>query len=385
MNVAGIVDHRYRLSGVTAYWTSMAACLEALGHSAHTLVLDDGSVDYADRDYAALVGDVHRLRWSADEGQIPMAVQRRVAAIAPRAVIHHYSDRGMALSRAVCPEARDVYVCHSDDPDHYGRVARHRDRLAGVIAVSRECQAELVGSLGLDASRTELVEYAMVAPPSLGPSATRRALPGRSFEIIYAGRVEQPQKRALDILPFVRALEAEGLDARLHIAGDGEARAALQAELGQDERVVFHGVLDERALAARMVRADAFVSFSAFEGLSTSLVQAMWRGCVPVVSSTRSGISFLRDGDNALCFPIGEPARAAALCARLAREPALACALSDRAERSAAARFAPARMRDRLAGALRRFVPPTFGRVDSGASDVSDRVRTYALSPLGGA
>ena len=42
MNIVSIIDNQFYLSGVNAYWSSMARALEILGHTVHTIGLDSG-------------------------------------------------------------------------------------------------------------------------------------------------------------------------------------------------------------------------------------------------------------------------------------------------------------------------------------------------------
>ena len=70
---------------------------------------------------------------------------------------------------------------------------------------------------------------------------------------------------------------------------------------------------------------------SEFEGLSLALLEAMSRGCVPVVSRLPSQSLVIRDGVNALTAPVGDVARFCDHIERLASDRALLARLSARA------------------------------------------------------
>jgi hypothetical protein len=67
---------------------------------------------------------------------------------------------------------------------------------------------------------------------------------------------------------------------------------------------------------------DIYLLFSEYEGLPISLLEALARGVVPVVSRVQSGIpEILVDTVNARTFPIGRPDLAAKIVTELAQDP----------------------------------------------------------------
>ena len=89
---------------------------------------------------------------------------------------------------------------------------------------------------------------------------------------------------------------------------------------------------------------DIYLLFSEFEGLPISLLEALMRGIVPVVSQIRSGISeILVNSVNARTFPIGRPDLAAKIVAELAQDPSQLERLS-RAAKQLGDKFTVAKM-----------------------------------------
>jgi glycosyltransferase involved in cell wall biosynthesis len=104
--------------------------------------------------------------------------------------------------------------------------------------------------------------------------------------LLYAGRLEQGQKRVLDLLTLAQVLAARGVPFRLRIVGDGPDRAALCARapaLGATgEHVsVETGVPPDR-VPELLRAADVCLLVSAYEGTSLFMLEGMAHGCVPV-------------------------------------------------------------------------------------------------------
>ncbi len=330
MHIAGIIDNQFYLSGVNAYWRSFAGCLNRLGHEVSTWVLDNGAVSWNGELHNAWPGTVVRLVYSEGGGDLVGRWKDELIGRVPDILLHHYSDIGLALSDRIGRRSslRDVYICHADDPDHYRRIQRFRDRFDHLICVSDVCRQTVCQSIGIDTKQITLVEYAFDPPIPPARISDR-------FEVLYAGRLEQYQKRARDLVRLGLLLAAQD-SVRLHIAGDGSELTALRQALAAEtehESIVFHGFLREADLFRLMRRCHAFVSLSEFEGLSTSLVQAMAHRLVPVITQTNSGIGFMRHGSNALLFEPGDLPACARQIGWLADNP-------DAFEKMAAAAYA---------------------------------------------
>jgi len=156
----------------------------------------------------------------------------------------------------------------------------------------------------------------------------------RPLRIGYVGRLEQMQKRALDLASFADELQRRGIAFTLDIAGDGSAASELRARLPQAR---FHGWMAQDDLYARVYpELDVLVHFAEWEGITIAPREAMAHGIVPVVSrfiGSEAEREFV-DGENALTFPVGDVAAAADAIARLDRDRALLRRLSAAARAS---------------------------------------------------
>lgn len=92
-------------------------------------------------------------------------------------------------------------------------------------------------------------------------------------------------------------------DVHLVIAGDGPQYGTLQqraAERQLADRVIFLGKLPHDQLAIYLRAADYLILYSGYEGLSHTILEALYAG-TPVIASQRGGNpEIVRDGDNGL-------------------------------------------------------------------------------------
>ncbi|MFL6245725.1 MAG: glycosyltransferase family 4 protein [Thermoanaerobaculia bacterium] len=148
------------------------------------------------------------------------------------------------------------------------------------------------------------------------------------LRIGYAGRVEQVQKRILDLPLMVDRLK---IPFTLDIAGDGTMLDELRARL---PKARFHGWFSTAELYERVYpELDVLVHFAEFEGMTIAPREAMAHGVVPVIARNVGAEDFI-DGVNALTFEIGDVAGAADAIERLHRDRALLERLSAAARDS---------------------------------------------------
>jgi glycosyltransferase involved in cell wall biosynthesis len=112
----------------------------------------------------------------------------------------------------------------------------------------------------------------------------------------------------------------------LVVAGDGPERAALERrmrELGVEGRVRFLGSVSRDDVLRLFRAADASVLPSAWENYPHTVVEALAVGC-PVIATAVGGVpEVVRDGENGLLVPPGDPPALAAAVSRFFSDPAL--------------------------------------------------------------
>lgn len=238
------------------------------------------------------------------------------------------------------------------------QIARAREvrRMDAVIVPSDYLRRMVVG-WGVPEDRVQVIYNAL--PPDFAPAQMSQAdaraalnLPTDVPLLLSVGRLVQ--WKGFDHL--IAAL-AHVSDAHLLIAGDGELRPALEAQIaagGLQQRVTLLGKVPHERIALYMKAADYVVLYSGYEGLSHTLLESLYAG-TPVIASDKGGNpEVVAHGVNGLLVPYVNPdALVAALRDALApgRRAALAANAAHGMER-----FTFANMIAQTDEALRRFV-----------------------------
>ena len=149
-----------------------------------------------------------------------------------------------------------------------------------------------------------------------------------TFVLIYPAEFS-PRKsqhillRAMTRLPEHVVLILPGTGALL------EETRALAERLGISNRVLFPGYITEMGPWYDM--ADAAVTASRSEGLPFNVMEAMYCGLPVIASSVKGHTDLIRNGENGLLFPWGDPTACAAQIRLLLDDPHRARQLAARA------------------------------------------------------
>lgn len=166
-----------------------------------------------------------------------------------------------------------------------GRVAalieKMATRLPDTIVALSDTTADRLVAMGADRSKI------VVQPAGVSCFALEQAEAARdACDLVYAGRLIA-HKRVDVVIEALAKLSTER-DLRLEIIGEGpeeENLVALARDLGVQDRVVFHGSLEEQSdLWSRVKGSKVFISASEREGFGLAVAEAMAAG-TPVVCS----------------------------------------------------------------------------------------------------
>src|SRR5690606_26697366 len=148
-----------------------------------------------------------------------------------------------------------------------------------------------------------------------------------------------PEKGHVGLFEAFRAVLAAGIDADLHLVGDGPMRCELEtwrSALGLDERIHFLGQLTEEEVAKTIADADVFVLSSFMEGLPVVIMEAFAAG-VPVVAPGVAGIpELVVHRETGLLFPPSDWEALADAMVTMASDPGLRARLAERGRRRVA-------------------------------------------------
>lgn len=301
----------WAVNGVNVFSANLARGLLAAGVPAHILLTEDNT---------ALVQSSETLMpfpagvpflslpvlpmdgWGTHWG----AMVRHLEQAAPCVYIPNYDWRHSCICPRLSDEVVVVGVVHSDDPLHYDHVRRLGPFWNAVVAVSSAVAERTAEACPSVADRIVTIPIGVRIPPV----RPQRARTTEVLRLVYHGALKQHQKRVLDLPRIVEAASDLGVPVELSIAGAGPDEADLRmagAPLVDRGLIRFLGVLSPDDTAAMLETQDVYLLASEFEGMPNALIEAMGRGCVPVVTQMTSGIpELIRDSDNGFLVPIGD-------------------------------------------------------------------------------
>ncbi len=205
--------------------------------------------------------------------------------------------------------SRLVVALHALEQCYFDDCAQHADVIDAVVSPNRLTTRLAAESLR-DASRSFYAPCGveLIGDVESGLGQRDRNGPTR---ILFCGRIEQDQKRVLDLVELAVALESVKQDFCIVVAGDGPARESLVAAIqsvGLERVFQFLGVLNRGQVQKVYTGCDLLLITSEWETGPIVAWEAMSQG-LPVVSSRFVGSGLeaaLQDDVNCLLFPVGD-------------------------------------------------------------------------------
>lgn len=159
--------------------------------------------------------------------------------------------------------------------------------------------AELLGKVSRP---IHTINFGIQNVPQLAIQTTKQ-------QTILSNRLHKPFYRIDKIIQAFAVLIKHDLittEYRLVIAGGGEESVNLQQlaqDLGVSSQVTFTGMLDYTELVKFYQQAQIFVSVPESDGTSSSLLEALAYGCVPVLSNLPANLEWVLDQINGFIAP----------------------------------------------------------------------------------
>ena len=275
------------------------------------------------------------LPFPADIRASDLPVRRKESwSVRWKAMISYLEDRSPCIyipnydwdHSCVSPVLSDavgiVGIVHSDDPVHYEHVNRLGKYWNKIVAVSPTIARKVLDQNKEFASKLVVIPYGIDVPAQI---PEKQSGINNTLKIVYAGRIVQEQKRVMDIPRILDILAARGVPFAMTVVGGGaDEQEFLRACAPHLEagRLDFKGILANHEVLDLFERSDVFILTSAYEGLPVSLLEAMGRGCVPVVTAIESGVpDVITDGANGFTLGIGDISAFADRLESLQRDP----------------------------------------------------------------
>jgi glycosyltransferase involved in cell wall biosynthesis len=227
-------------------------------------------------------------------------IARRAASVGASVIhCHHYTPFVYgALAKLRRRGLRVLYTEHGRLSDAAPSAKRRLANLVlrqlpdAVTAVSRDLREHMTAE-GFRSADVEILHNGIPIPSLPTPEGSVRAratlgLPRGQFVVGSVGRLD-PVKHFPALLDATHALNRDGIDTMLVIAGEGPDGAALRAHArvkSIQDRVRFLGhCSDVRALLPAF---DVYVNSSIFEGVSLTILEAM-AASLPIVATRVGG------------------------------------------------------------------------------------------------
>lgn len=300
---------RWHAIGPAIFAERLVRGLGAHGHDARILLTETGcsliSEQTAEGDVPADLPCDRLPSGPADTwGQRWEALQRYLEECGPCFYLMLHDWRNNIIAPRLSNRVRLIGLCQADSVLEIDQVKRLGDQWNAIVAVSEPIHFKLASLMSHLAERMLTIRNAV---PALDIAPTKAA--GGPLLIAYSGELRPHQKRLDDMVDVAFRLADRAVDFRLTFFGDGTHREHLEhrtKSLVARGLVNFTGHRDSEALLSDLAVQHVFLLTSEFEGFSIAMLEAMSRGCVPVVSRLASQSLVIREGVNGLAADVGD-------------------------------------------------------------------------------
>jgi len=214
--------------------------------------------------------------------------------------------------------AQGQNIVSPEVPRALGWCARYAVRHADMILAWAGHMEKALCKLGADPTRIRVLHRGIRTDVfDSAPSASRAPR-------IVTSRQLDPYYRTDLVVRAFAEIRRTGIDAELWIAGEGPERPRLEdmvRQLNLDGYVRFLGRLEPEALARAYREASVYASMVPTDGVSSSLLEAMSSGLVPVVIDNEPNRSWVTSDRDGILVPAGDVSgMARGLISALARD-----------------------------------------------------------------
>jgi len=215
------------------------------------------------------------------------------------------------------PDRYRVLAWHHSDIAYNDRVLTHYEpmihRFVGVSSVIAKRLRRVLPARAHD------VRHVPYGVPVVETEPTRAPRDGRPLRLVYTGRIEHEQKRVGALVACSDRLDELGVAHELVLLGDGAAADEIDGLVRTRASVTRVAACAPAEVQRRLDGAGLFVLVSRYEGLCVSMLEALGRGCAPVVTRVESGaFDAIDSGVNGLVVDVDPDANDAEAGAALA-------------------------------------------------------------------
>jgi glycosyltransferase involved in cell wall biosynthesis len=213
-------------------------------------------------------------------------------------------------------DIRVIAFAHSDQDHYYELLTYYEPIISKFVGVSETICQRLQCLLP---SRSNDICKLMYPVTVLNES--RKPNHKKPLTITYGGRIEQRQKRILDLIALTDLLALKKGSYHFKIAGDGPQLAQLTEYFKKKEyanvSIEFLGLVAHDRMTDLWANSDISILFSEFEGMSISMLESMGQGCVPIVTDVSGSKEKITPGQTGFIVTVGDLASMAQIIADL--------------------------------------------------------------------
>jgi len=229
---------------------------------------------------------------------------RSYESVLPGVLIPNYSDGTYAtcarLSRQHAERMRVIGFCHTFEDYYFSTLNYYEPIIHRFVAVSEECASALKTQLPHRAADVVMRPYGIQVP---SPLQRHYSVRGTPLRLLYAGRLDELQKRVFRLPELASELARHDVDFRLRIVGNGLDKRRLQARIrqlptGVSNRISVEEAISPKAMAGLYEATDVCILVSDYEGTSLFMLEGMAHGCVPVVTKVSGTANVIEPSHN---------------------------------------------------------------------------------------
>jgi glycosyltransferase involved in cell wall biosynthesis len=264
------------------------------------------------------------LGWGADidavDGFLPTYAAVKAKIFIPNWSWGTYGTVSLMTLDADC-DVRVIAFAHSDQDHYYQLLTYYEPIISKFVGVSETICQRLRCLLP-----SRLNDICKLMYPVAVRNESRKPNRKNPLTITYGGRIEQRQKRILDLIALSDLLALKKGNYHFKIAGDGPQLAQLTEHFAKKEyanvSIEFLGLVAHERMTDLWASSDISILFSEFEGMSISMLESMGQGCVPIVTDVSGAKEKITHGQTGFIVAVGDVAAMAQIIADLDANPA---------------------------------------------------------------
>jgi glycosyltransferase involved in cell wall biosynthesis len=220
----------------------------------------------------------------------------------------------MSLNEAC--DIRVIAFAHSDQ-DHYYELLTYYEPIINKFVGTSETVCQRLRYL-LPSRRNDICKLMY---PVAVRNESRKSNHEKPLAIMYAGRIQQRQKRIFDLIALADLLALKKGSYHFKIVGDGLQLAQLieyfEKTKYSNVSIEFLGLVSHESMSDLWASADISILFSEFEGMSISMLESMGQGCVPIVTDVSGAQEKITHGQTGFIVAVGDVGSMAQIIADL--------------------------------------------------------------------